>query len=202
MSSKDRPSPAGALDIAPWDGMLLEVRRASYKVNWIDWMLVKLHETEKRLEQEVEEETDADMRKVKRNDLSETRLELKDWTKESRAERGHLVVVCDKAVRAGLNQRILSQIQLEQETITRVMIAGLAVLNLGPIDQAQVLNAMLEATREIAFERRGDGPLARELEAHGRTSTGPVGVGEVYPGVDIYQAFPVDGTHEDTRFED
>ncbi len=203
MGIKERPSPQGLTDVAPWDGMLLEVRRASYKVNWIDWMLVKLHEREKELEEEVSEsKEDAELYKVKRADLTDTRNELKEWTRESRAERAHLLVACDKAVRAGLNQRILSQIQLEQETITRVMMAGLSVLELGPLDQARVLTAMIEATREVAFERRGEGTHAKELEAIGRTRTGPVQVKEVYPGTNVFQAFPVGDTHEDTRFDD
>ncbi len=204
MVNDKRPSPNGELRVAPWDAMLLEVRRASYKVGWIDWMVGTLHEQEQVLEVEVRECDDPEMRTSKRHDLASTRLELKDWVKESRAERQHLLAASSAAIRAGLNQRILSQIEIEQTTITRVLMAGIEVLGLDPFQKAQALTAMRDAVRNIALERRGDGPEAEALKAIGGTDTGRVGVMPTYAynGSLIGKVVPIDETNEDTRFSD
>lgn len=165
-SGGERPGTTGEVDVTAWDSLLLECRRASYKVAWIDWMVEKLAEEQDRLESELEElDPGSEGYSGARVSLGATRIELKDWIKESRAERAHMVSVADKAIRAGLNSRLVSQVQLEQSTISRVLFAGLAVLDLDPMQQAAALNAMQQAVKAVALERRGDGVDAQALGA-------------------------------------
>lgn len=149
------PSVVGQLETLPWDGILLEVRRAAYRVAWIDSRVQQLVEAEN---EEIRVQRTYHPTARDWSDLRKFRAEVKEWLQESRAERTHLMSACKSAISAGLSQRMLSQIQLERETLVRVLYATFDVLNLDGDQQAAAIGAMLEAVDQVAIERRGGGP--------------------------------------------
>lgn len=169
---------------------MLEVRRAAYRVGWIDARIETLKDRADRSLSEVDEHE----REVAIMEQTAARVALLDWIKESRAERQHLAAVCQKAISAGLNQRILSQIQLERDTLTRVITAAIIQAELEPDDQDRFIQALRLQIDGVATERRGiDGEL----------DTGPVGVRVDWsPYGPERRAHPVEGTNPATRFED
>lgn len=190
-----RPPVQGELSLSPWDSLLLEVRRAAYRVGWIDYEIERLVGVEREVGErlkageygkgEAEDgeggQSGAERKVEDRLELAAVRAEIKDWVKESRAERGHLAGVSDKAIRAGLNQRIVSQVQLEQQTITRVLYAGINAAGLSEEQRERALDAMRREIGAVSLERRGGvgggagAGLLGEVGDDGiETETGPV----------------------------
>lgn len=143
--------------VTPWDGLLLEVRRSAYRVEWVDARIAELLVRERQLVDEDEFFGGPTTRRLnagERAGLVAIREELREWLKESRNERKHLAAVCERAIRAGFVERSLQLAQLEAKTIARVLGRSLEPLNLDGPQRDVVARAMREALEDVSTERR------------------------------------------------
>lgn len=86
--------------------------------------------------------------------LAEVRSEMRWWMRESRAERKHLVEVSGAAVRAGLVKHVISALELERETVSRVLLAALNALELTEEQKLLAVASMYAEVEKVAHERR------------------------------------------------
>lgn len=104
---------ARELNVSPWDALLLAVRRAAGRVQWVDEQLTL-----------ATRENDGDMlaRPVAR------------WLDESRRERALLARTAKAAIDAGVAERLVRHVELEGQVIARVVASVLDQLELD-VDQ-------------------------------------------------------------------
>lgn len=154
----------GQVDTQAVDAIQLEIRRSAYRVGWVDWRIEQLLEKERALLKAggVEGPGTPDRGGDAEEDPTENRGEafgavqedLRWWLRESRAERKHLVEVSGVAVRAGLTKYIVSQLELERETVSRVLLAALNALELTEEQKLLAVASMYAEVERVAVERR------------------------------------------------
>lgn len=142
------PFSEGQVAIAPFDAMLLEVRRSAYRVGWVDREIEFLLARRRVADEEPDPDTRRDL-------VAGLANELKWWLQESRAERRHMSRVCGDAVRVGLTQHALSALQTERETIGRVLTAAFQALELDEDQRMVAVAAMYAEVEAVMVERRG-----------------------------------------------
>lgn len=143
----------GEHSISPWDALLLEVRRSSYRASWIDQRV----ETEAAKERELVHEADDDQRRGQA-------VELRRWLDQSRKERTHMAKIAKAAIDAGLSQRYVQSIEVEARTIARVLGKAIGALDLTREQQqlaADVLRSEMHVVAEELHERHNSGQLTR-----------------------------------------
>lgn len=138
---------AGELNVSPWDAILSEVRRAAYRAAWIDERI----DLEARRERALMESDGADFEKMS-DFVIATRIrseELRQWIKESRAERAHLTKVAADAVRAGLSERYIDSLRAEAQMIAQALTKALDAAELSPAQRARASEALRGALSEM-----------------------------------------------------
>lgn len=103
------------LDISPWDGLLMSVRRAAGRVAWVDARLALVAE-----------------RSGPGGPDDGATDELHNWLEESRRERVILARASQMAIAAGVAERFVRQTELESAVIVRVLARTLDALGLDP----------------------------------------------------------------------
>lgn len=101
----------GEMDITPWDALLMQVRRASSRVAWVDLQL-----------KEMTNKCDGDMDDPR----------VRRWLKESRNERNLAARVAKAAVDSGIADRMVRQIELEGRIVADAIAAAIDRLGLEP----------------------------------------------------------------------
>lgn len=107
-------------DITPWDALLMSVRIAAARVRWVD----------DQLEQEIQRQ-DGDMNQPN----------IRKWLMESRNERRVLARTSDTAIRAGVAQRMLRQVELEGRLVAEALTTALDTLELTQEQRTQAFEA-------------------------------------------------------------
>lgn len=105
----------GEMNITAWDALLLEVRRASYRVMWVDQRIELVLQKERELSHEVDEGT--------KQELAD---ELRRWLAESRKERILAARVSKATIDAGLAEMVVRGIQLQAEGMSLALGAALS----------------------------------------------------------------------------
>lgn len=138
---------SGELNVNPWDAILSEVRRSAYRAAWIDERV----DLEAKRERALMASDGAGFEKMS-DFVIATRIrsdELRQWIKESRAERAHLTKVAADAVRAGLSERYIDSLRAEAQMIAQALTRALDAANLSDSQRADASAALREALAEM-----------------------------------------------------
>lgn len=122
---------AKTLHVTPWEALLSEVRRSAGEISWLDWKVSQA-------------EHDEDL-------VGEG--EFVPWVKMRNERRTHLARVSKMAMDACVDQQMVAQMQIEGDTIARVLLATLEKLGLDEVayDNARkILRSELLAIESIA----------------------------------------------------
>lgn len=96
-------------DISPWEALLLSVKLAAGRVAWVDQQLKEL---------------------VLAHDGDMDAPAVRHWLKESRNERRLLAQTAKGAIDAGVQERLVRQVELEGQLMADVLVAVLDDLGL------------------------------------------------------------------------
>lgn len=102
---------ARELNVSPWDALLLAVRRAAGRVEWVDYQLSEA---------------------TRACDGDQDQPPVRRWLEESRKERTLLARTAKAAIDAGVAERIVRQVELEGKVVAEVLGRVLDRLELGP----------------------------------------------------------------------
>lgn len=157
----------GQVQTSAWDSLYLEVRRSAYRVGWVDRRIENLLATERALRGRDgaadataagggHEGPDQDqlLREDREEAIRDVERELKWWLSESRSERRHLTKVSGDAIRAGLSQHVVTQLNTEKETVGRVLLAALNAVDLTEEQKIAAVAAMYAEVEKVGQERR------------------------------------------------
>lgn len=114
-------------EISPWEALLLSVKLAAGRVAWVDYQL-------RTFTQQHDGDMDAP--------------QIRQWLKESRNERRLLAQVAKAAVDAGVQERLVRQVELEGQVLADVLVAVLDHLQLAP----DLRQSALEVAQAALFE--------------------------------------------------
>jgi hypothetical protein len=109
---------AKTYEISPWEALLLSVKLAAGRVAWVDGRLRDI---------------------VNAHDGDDDAVEVRRWLKVSRDERRLLATVAKAAVDAGVQERLVRQVELEGQVLADVLVRVLDSLELGPERRQQAL---------------------------------------------------------------
>lgn len=112
-------------DISPWEALLLSVKLAAGRVAWVDQQLRSL---------------------VLANDGDMDAPSVRHWLKESRNERRLLAQTAKGAIDAGVQERLVRQVELEGQLMADVLVRVLDTLGL-PVEVRT--EALATAQREL-----------------------------------------------------
>jgi hypothetical protein len=111
--------------ISPWEALLLSVKLAAGRVAWVDQQLRTF---------------------VLANDGNMDAPVVRQWLKESRNERRLLAQTAKGAIDAGVQERLVRQVELEGQLMADVLVRVLDTLNL-PVETRT--KALAVAQREL-----------------------------------------------------
>jgi hypothetical protein len=103
---------ARELEVSPWDALLLAVRRAAGRVQWVDQQL-------------------SDATHAADGDVEGSRA-VGRWLSESRKERTLLARTAKAAIDAGVAERFVRQVELEGKLVAEVLGRVIDQLELAP----------------------------------------------------------------------
>lgn len=147
-------NPTGEIDMTPWDALLSEVRRSSYRAAYIDHRVADEDQRERQLKDEHDSE-------AARFDHA---AEVRRWLDQSRKERTHLLRVSKAAIDAGLSEKYVHSIQIEAQLIVKVVERALDVVDLTYDEKEAVALEMRDALRDVStelFNRHGLVPVTQ-----------------------------------------
>lgn len=136
--------------ISPWEGILSEIRRASYRAEWIDEHVDRACTEYRELERravtirDIMGETPEAEREYRRAVL-DIQSDLRAWTESSRRERDHLVKTCERAIRAGLSERLVYAARVDGERISGVMSRAVEAAGLSESQRSRLHEEILSA---------------------------------------------------------
>ena len=142
--------------MSPWDALLREVRRSSYRAEWIDQHVDDDGEKLFKLEQQgaPEPSDGGDGGAVGAYYMSVSMLQgnVKGWLSESRKERSHLAKISKAAIDAGLAERYVQGVESEARLIAKVLSKAMEAAELTPDQHEKASKAFREALREVSTE--------------------------------------------------
>jgi len=148
MDTKNQIPHTGEVDVAPWDGILAEVRRSGYRILWIEERIGTEIDRERALEAQ-EHDWEPEKFEIARGRQSR---ELREWVKLGREERAHGAQVARAAVQAGLSERYIESVQAEARMIANVLQRALQAAELTSDQWAAATGELREALAEVGRE--------------------------------------------------
>lgn len=150
----------GYIDITPWEALLLEVKRTSYRILWVDR---ELDAAVNKLQVITSETTELD---EDRAALNQARKVMREWMAESRNERRHLTRVSKAAIDAGIASALVQQAELDGARIAKVLARAMDVLELTDDQKRRAGQALRLALEEVALDQQvKTADTRRSLEA-------------------------------------
>lgn len=123
---------ARELAVSPWDALLMSTRLAAGRVAWVDQQLAEA---------------------TRAADGDQSAVAVRNWLKESRAERNLLARTAKAAIDAGVAERLVRQVELEGKLVAEVLGRTLDALEL-TAEQRQA--AFATAHRELLQLEAGE----------------------------------------------
>lgn len=109
---------AKMISVTPWEALLNAVHMAAGRVAWVDGKLERV---------------------VRATDGAEDSSEVRAWLRESREERSLMARTAKAAIDAGVNERMVRQVELEGALIAEAIIAGLDAVGMNESQRAYAL---------------------------------------------------------------
>lgn len=140
---------SGELDTSPWEALLRSIRASAYRSEWIDAQIDGLTDQLARVESD-----SSDVVLPDGVSLMEVLQLLKDdrdrWLQRSLAERALLGKLSDVAIKAGLSERIVADIESQSKIIAQVVSASLSAAELDEGQRRRALEAMRRELKIVA----------------------------------------------------